>query len=150
MLFENEVYSVWSLVLTWHNIYCSTVLVSYNTDLLEDQCWCQVQQKQIFIIWQQSCLVCAVYVDVCLSPAPISKGLWGMGLWGGVGVGVMPSMFAFCICIYFVVFMFLAYFQSVHSSYRKQCAVFVWTPVHILCDRQWFEKSLFHLAPFIT
>lgn len=39
-----------------------------------------------------ACLVCAVYVDVRLSPAPISKGLWGMGLWGGVGG--MPSVFA--------------------------------------------------------
>lgn len=46
--------------------------------------------------------------------------------------------------------MFLACFQPVHSSYRKQCAVFVWTPVHILYDRQWFEKGLFHLVPFIT
>lgn len=52
---------------TWHNIleYCTCLI--QHADLLEDQCWCQVPQKQIFIIWHQSDLVCAVYVDVCFS-----------------------------------------------------------------------------------
>lgn len=47
-------------------------------------------------------LVCAVYVDLCLSPAPISKGLWGMGLWGGVGG--MPCVFAEVFVLLFLCF----------------------------------------------
>lgn len=50
------------------------------------------EKKQIFGIWQLRCLVCAVYVDVCLFPAPLSKGLRG---WRGEdGWGGLRSVFA--------------------------------------------------------
>lgn len=73
-----------------------------HTDPLEDQPWCQVLQKQIFIIWQHRCLVCAAYLDVCIFPAPVSKGLRGLRVGGGPGG--TPSMFAEVFVLLFLCF----------------------------------------------
>lgn len=79
-----KVSSLQSLFTCGHNVYYCRCPIQH-ADPLEDQPWCQVRQKQIFIIWQHRCLVCAAYVDVCLFAAPVSKGLRGLGGWRGGG-----------------------------------------------------------------
>lgn len=79
----------------------------------------------------------------CLSffPTLVLKGLGSLGVCvlGGGGRGCHVCLLVYLFCCFQL--WFSAFFQPVLSSYWKQCAVFVPTPVHILCDRRWCESA---------